>query len=283
MIKDYFHRNRPIYSLEVFPPKKDTDVSVIYDALDEFKTLHPSFISVTYGAGGNTAENTFAIASYIQNQCGIEALTHLTCAAIPDKLFLTNFLTNLYRNGIHNILALRGDKPQWMSDEQFAARYYDHASDLITDVREKFEFGVAAACYPEVHQEAASLSEDIANLKIKVDSGVDFLITQLFYDNETFFRFLEKVREAGIRVPVLPGIMPITTIGQVKNIVGLSGTKIPGKLTEILEKYKESPADLKKAGLEYSKRQMEELLSHGVDGIHLYSMNKVEIARAVYE
>ncbi len=283
MIKDYFHRNRPIYSLEVFPPKKDTDVSVIYDALDEFKTLHPSFISVTYGAGGNTAENTFAIASYIQNQCGIEALTHLTCAAIPDKLFLTNFLTNLYRNGIHNILALRGDKPQWMSDEQFAARYYDHASDLITDVREKFEFGVAAACYPEVHQEAASLSEDIANLKIKVDSGVDFLITQLFYDNETFFRFLEKVREAGIRVPVLPGIMPITTIGQVKNIVGLSGTKIPGKLTEILEKYKESPADLKKAGLEYSKRQMEELLSHGVDGIHLYSMNKVEIARAIYE
>lgn len=283
MIKDYFHRNRPIYSLEVFPPKKDTDVSVIYDALDEFKALHPSFISVTYGAGGNTAENTFAIASYIQNQCGIEALTHLTCAAIPDKLFLTNFLTNLYRNGIHNILALRGDKPQWMSDEQFAARYYAHASDLITDVKEKFEFGVAAACYPEVHQEAASLSEDIANLKIKVDSGVDFLITQLFYDNETFFRFLEKVREAGIRVPVLPGIMPITTIGQVKNIVGLSGTKIPGKLAEILEKYRESPADLKKAGLEYSRRQMEDLLAHGVDGIHLYSMNKVEIARAIYE
>lgn len=283
MIKDLFHKNRPTYSLEVFPPKKDTDVSVIYDALDEFKALHPSFISVTYGAGGNTAENTFAIASYIQNQCGIEALTHLTCAAIPDKLFLTNFLTNLYRNGIHNLLALRGDQPLWMSDEQFAARYYEHASDLVKDVREAYPFSVAGACYPEVHQEAAGLDEDIANLKIKVEEGVDFLITQLFYDNETFYHFLDKVRGVGIEVPVLPGLMPITSFGQVKNIVGLSGTKIPKELAEAIEKYKDNPADLKKAGLAYTKKQMEDLLSHGVDGIHLYSMNKVEIAKAIYE
>ena len=254
MIKDLFHTNRPTYSLEVFPPKKDADVSVIYDALDEFKTLHPSFISVTYGAGGNTAENTFAIASYIQNQCGIEALTHLTCAAIPDRLFLKNFLTN-----------------------------YDHASDLVTDVKEMFDFSVAGACYPEVHQEAASLSEDIANLKIKVDKGVDFLITQLFYDNETFFRFLDEARNAGITVPILPGLMPITSAGQVKNIIGMSGTKIPKELADAIEKYKDNPADLKKAGLDYSKRQMENLLAHGVDGIHLYSMNKVEIAKAIYE
>ena len=282
MIKDLFHTNRPTYSLEVFPPKKDADVSVIYDALDEFKTLHPSFISVTYGAGGNTAENTFAIASYIQNQCGIEALTHLTCAAIPDRLFLKNFLTNLYRNGIHNLLALRGDKPQWMSDEQFDARFYDHASDLVTDVKEMFDFSVAGACYPEVHQEAASLSEDIANLKIKVDKGVDFLITQLFYDNETFFRFLDEARNAGITVPILPGLMPITSAGQVKNIIGMSGTSniwTRGVYYEgLMALY-----DLKKAGLDYSKRQMENLLAHGVDGIHLYSMNKVEIARAIYE
>lgn len=283
MIKDLFHKNRPTYSLEVFPPKKDTDVSVIYNALDEFKTLHPSFISVTYGAGGNTAENTFAIATYIQNQCKIEALTHLTCAAIPDKLFLTNFLTNLYRNGIHNLLALRGDQPLWMSDEQFDARYYEHASDLIEDVKEAYPFSVAGACYPEVHQEAANLDEDIANLKIKVDKGVDFLITQLFYDNEIFYRFLDKVREAGIEVPVLPGLMPITSAGQVKNIVGLSGTKIPKELADVIEKYKDNPTDLKKAGLAYTKKQMEELLNHGVDGIHLYSMNKVEIARAIYE
>ncbi len=283
MIKDYFHKKRPIYSLEVFPPKKDTDVSVIYDALDEFKTLHPTFISVTYGAGGNTAENTFAIAAYIQNQCGIEALTHLTCAAIPNKLFLTNFLTNLYRNGIHNLLALRGDKPVWMDEKQFEARYYEHASDLIADIKESYDFSIAGACYPEVHQEAASLEEDIAHLKLKVDRGVDFLITQLFYDNEVFFHFLDKVRKAGIEAPVLPGLMPITSYGQIKNIVGMSGTKIPDEFAKTLERYKDKPEDLKKAGLDYSKRQMEDLLEHGVDGIHLYSMNKVEVARAIYE
>ena len=283
MIRDLFHTNRPTYSLEVFPPKKDADVKVIYDALDQFKALHPSFISVTYGAGGNTAENTFAIASYIQNQCGIEALTHLTCAAIPDRLFLDNFLTNLYRNGIHNLLPLRGDQPQWMSDEQFAARYYEYASDLIADVKEAYDFSIAAACYPEVHQEAADLKEDIAHLKIKVEKGVDFLITQLFYDNDTFFYFLEEVRKAGIEIPVLPGLMPVTSAGQLQNIVRMSGTKIPKDLSDRIEQYRDNPADLKKAGLDYTKNQMEALLAHGVDGIHLYSMNKVEIAKAVYE
>lgn len=283
MIKDLFHKNRPVYSLEVFPPKKDTDVSVIYDALDQFKELHPNFISVTYGAGGTTSENTFAIASYIQNQCGIEALTHLTCAAIPDKLFLTNFLTNLYRNGIRNILGLRGDQPRGMSDEQFAARYYKHASDLIQDIKTSFPFSVAGACYPEVHQEASSLEEDIANLKIKVDTGVDFLITQLFYDNDAFFRFVDRARKAGITVPILPGLMPVTSAGQVKNIIELSGTKVPDSLMSQIEAYKDSPEDLKKAGLEFTKKQMEQLLEHGVDGIHLYSMNKVEIAKYILE
>lgn len=283
MIKDLFHNNRPVYSLEVFPPRKDTDVSVIYDALDQFKELHPNFISVTYGAGGTTSENTFAIASYIQNQCGIEALTHLTCAAIPDKLFLTNFLTNLYRNGIRNILGLRGDQPRGMSDEQFAARYYNHASDLIQDIKTSFPFSVAGACYPEIHQEASSLEEDIANLKIKVDTGVDFLITQLFYDNDTFFRFVDHARKAGITVPILPGLMPVTSAGQVKNIIELSGTKVPDSLMSQIETYKDSPEDLKKAGLEFTKKQMEQLLEHGVDGIHLYSMNKVEIAKFILE
>lgn len=281
MIKDLFHKNRPVYSLEVFPPKRDTDISVIYDALDKFKELHPNFISVTYGAGGTTSENTFAIASYIQNQCGIEALTHLTCAAIPDKLFLTNFLTNLYRNGIHNILGLRGDQPRNMSEEQFAARYYEHASDLIHDIKQEFPFSVAGACYPEVHQEAASLEEDITNLKIKVDSGVDFLITQLFYNNDTFFHFLDAARNSGIDIPVLPGLMPITSAGQIKNIISLSGAEIPKELQMQIDRYKDSPDDLKKAGLEFSKKQMEALLAHGVDGIHLYSMNKVEIAKFI--
>lgn len=283
MIRDHFHTNRPVYSLEVFPPKKETDVTVVYDALDQFKMLHPDFISVTYGAGGNTVENSFAIASYIQNQCGLEALAHLTCAAIPDKLFLTNFLTNLYRNGIRNLLPLRGDKPQWMSEEQFASRYYDHASDLIRDVRETYAFGIAGACYPEVHPEASGLKEDIANLKRKVETGVDFLITQLFYDNETFFHFLEEVRNAGIGVPVLAGLMPVTSAGQVENSIRMSGTKVPKELLELLDQYRDNPEDLKKAGIAYTKKQMEDLLRHGVNGIHLYSMNKVEVAREIYE
>lgn len=283
MIREHFHTNRPVYSLEVFPPKKDADVSVIYEALDQFKLLHPDFISVTYGAGGNTVENSFALASYIQNQCGVEALAHLTCAAIPDKLFLTNFLTNLYRNGIRNLLPLRGDKPQWMSDRQFASRYYAHASDMIADVKDTYEFGIAGACYPEVHQEAASLQEDIKYLKVKVDSGVDFLITQLFYNNEIFYQFLENVRKVGIDVPILAGLMPVTSAGQVKNIVEMSGTKIPKELADAIEKYGDNPDDMKKAGIEFTKKQMEALLQHGVNGIHLYTMNKIETAKAIYE
>ena len=283
MIKERFHTNRPTYSIEVFPPKKDTDVSVIYDALDEFRFLQPDFISVTYGAGGSTVENTFAIANYIQNQCRIEALCHLTCAAIPDPLFLKNFLTNLYRNGVHNLLALRGDQPVGMSEEEFASRYYAHASDLVHDVREAYDFCVAGACYPEVHPEAVSAEEDIRNLKIKVDEGVDFLTTQLFYDNEVFFRFMERVRAAGITVPVLAGLMPVTSYRQIDNIVRLSGTQIPEGFRSELERFRDSDEDIKKCSIEFIRRQMEELLSHGVNGIHLYSMNKVEIAKAIFD
>lgn len=283
MIKERFHTKRPTYSIEVFPPKKETDVSVIYDALDEFKYLQPDFISVTYGAGGNTVENTFAIANYIQNQCKIEALCHLTCAAIPDELFLKNFLTNLYKNGVHNLLPLRGDQPIGMSDEEFAGRYYEHASDLVTDAKKSYDFCIAGACYPEVHPEAKSAEEDLRNLKTKVDSGVDFLTTQLFYDNEVFFKFLDSVRAAGIEIPVLAGLMPVTSYKQISNIIRLSGTRIPEGFMSDLEKYKDSDADVKKCSIEFIRKQMDELLAHGVNGIHLYSMNKVDIAKAIFD
>lgn len=283
MIKERFHTNRPTYSIEVFPPKKDTDVSVIYDALDEFRYLQPDFISVTYGAGGNTVENTFAIANYIRNQCRIEALCHLTCAAIPDPLFLKNFLTNLYKNGVHNLLPLRGDQPIGMSDEEFEGRYYKHASDLIHDVLANYDFCIAGACYPEVHPEAASADEDIRFLKLKVDQGVDFLTTQLFYDNEVFFRFLEKIRAAGIDVPILAGLMPVTSYRQIANIVRLSNTKLPKEFADDLERFKESDEDVSKCSTQFIKKQMEELLAHGVNGIHLYSMNKVEVAKAIFD
>ncbi|MBO4396177.1 MAG: methylenetetrahydrofolate reductase [NAD(P)H] [Eubacterium sp.] len=283
MIKDHFHTNRPTYSIEVFPPKKEADVSTIYEALDEFKFLQPDFISVTYGAGGTTVENTFAIANYIQNQCRIEALCHLTCAAIPNPLFLNNFLTNLYRNGIHNLLPLRGDQPQGMSREEFNARYYEHASDLVCDVKKAYDFCVAGACYPEVHPEAASAEEDIRNLKTKVDAGVDFLTTQLFYDNDVFYRFMERVRAVGIDVPVLAGLMPVTSYKQISNIIRLSGTKIPDAFMSDLERFRDSDADIKKVSIDFIRRQMSDLLAHGVSGIHLYSMNKVDIAKAIFD
>jgi len=283
MIKERFHTNRPTYSIEVFPPKKDTDVSVIYDALDEFKYLQPDFISVTYGAGGNTVENTFAIANYIQNQCRIEALCHLTCAAIPDPLFLKNFLTNIYKNGVKNLLPLRGDQPKGMSDEVFNSRYYKHASDLVREVKDSYDFCVAGACYPEVHPEAKSADEDLKNLKLKVEQGVDFLTTQLFYDNEIFFKFMERVRGAGISVPVLAGLMPVTSYRQIDNIIRLSGTAIPKAFMDDLEKYKDNDRDVKKCSIDFIKKQMEELLKHGVNGIHLYSMNKVDIAKSIFD
>ena len=283
MIKERFHTNRPTYSIEVFPPKKDTDIRVIYDALDEFKKLQPDFISVTYGSGGNTVGDTLAIASYIHNRCHIEALCHLTCASIHSELELKNFLTNLHRSGVKNILPLRGDKPVWMSQEEFENRYYEHASDLCKAIDKYYDFCMAGACYPECHQEAANLDEDIKNLKIKVESGVEFLTTQLFYDNEIFYNFFDKIRKEGIDIPVLAGLMPVTSYKQIENIKKLSGTHIPDDFMKELEKYKESNEDIKKVSIEYIKKQMEDLLSHGVSGIHLYSMNKVDIAKSIFD
>ncbi|MCR4604444.1 MAG: methylenetetrahydrofolate reductase [NAD(P)H] [Eubacterium sp.] len=283
MIKEHFHSRRPTYSIEVFPPKPETDISVIYDTLDEVRSLQPDFISVTYGAGGSTSQNTFAIANYIQNQCHIEALCHLTCIAMKDELYLKNFLTSLYRGGVKNILALRGDKPVDMSEEKFNSRFYQHASDLVTDIKKNYDFCIGGACYPEVHPEAADRKEDIKNLKIKVDRGVDFVTTQLFYDNEVFYRFLEDVRKEGIEVPVLAGLMPVTSYKQIDRIVSLSGTKLEKGFASDLEKYKDSDEDIKKLSIEYTRKQMEELLKHGVNGIHLYSMNKAEIAKAIFD
>lgn len=282
MIKDLFQSQKPIFSIEVFPPKKTSDIESIYRSLDEFKTLHPSFISVTYGAGGSTSRSTVDIASYIKKDCGIEALAHLTCASLSSEDALMQFIDNLKQGDVQNILALRGDQPRDLTEEQFARRHYQYASDLVCAINKCHEFSIAGACYPEKHPESRTLSEDISNLKVKVEQGVDFLITQLFYDNLNYYRYLDQIRTAGIDVPVSAGLMPITAISQVKNIIALSGTKLPNDLSALIDKYKEIPEDLKKAGLDYTKKQMDDLLAHGVDGIHLYSMNKIDIARTVF-
>lgn len=279
MISDIFKEKRTIYSLEVFPPKKTDDVQLVYDAIDEMKSCNPDFISVTYGAGGGTSKETIAIASYIKNKCKIESLAHLTCVALTEEALL-GYIDAMKSNGLENILALRGDKPRDISQEQFDSRYYKHASDLALAIGK--DFFIAGACYPEKHPDAVSIEEDINNLKKKIDAGVSMLTSQMFFDNEKFYRFTEMLEKAGINVPVLAGIMPITTANQVKTMVELSSASTPDELLKRIDKYRDNPDDLKKAGVEYAIMQKLDLVRHGVKGVHLYAMNKPDIAKTFF-
>lgn len=285
MIKNlYRERNKeqgkPVFSLEVFPPKETTDISTIYSTLDKMKELHPDFISVTYGANGSTSKRTVEIASYIQNNCGVEALAHLTCAAL-DEPTLLNYLDRLKAANVKNVLALRGDKPQDMTAEEFDNRTFRYAKNLIEAFPKHPLGSIGAACYPEVHPESKDQASDIAFLKEKAEAGADFMITQLFFDNYIFYDFMEKVEKAGIKIPVSAGIMPITSISQIQRIVSLSGSQVPASLSHILAKYQNSPEDMKKAGLEFAAIQIDGLIKNNVHGIHLYTMNKFETAESI--
>lgn len=282
MINQIYQDNKTVFSLEVFPPKRDNDLSFLYPTLDGLKELNPDFISVTYGAGGSTSKKTVAIASYIQNQCGIEALAHLTCATLTKPL-LIELLEELRTNQIHNILALRGDRPLDMSDEAFLNKTFTYASDMIAQIKDFAPFCVAGACYPEKHTEAATLKDDLEHLSYKVSQGADFLITQLFFDNDVFYQFEEQVRKMGITVPISAGIMPITSAKQIETTISLSGAKIPAKLSAILDKYGSCPDDMKKAGLDYATSQILDLLDHQVNGIHLYTMNKLDTSQIIFK
>ncbi len=270
------------FSCEVFPPKRNEDMYEIYKTLDEIKLLKPDFISVTYGAGGSNSKKTATIAAYIQNICEVEALAHMTAVGM-DKHSLHELLFELKKKGIHNVLALRGDKPRTMTDEEFEQRYYRYASDLIPEIRQESDMFVAGACYPEIHPESASREEDIKFLKNKVDLGVDCLITQMFFDNSVFYKFMDEIRAAGINVPVHAGIMPITAANQLGTSVSLSGSSVPPSLSNIIAKYGSNPDDMKKAGIEYAVSQINDLKQNGVDGIHIYTMNKADITMAIYE
>lgn len=279
MISDILKEKELICSLEVFPPKKTDDVQLVYDAIDEMKGCKPDFISVTYGAGGGTSKETLAIASYIKNNCHIESLAHLTCVTLTREK-LAEYTGIMKENGLRNILVLRGDKPRDISQEQFDSRYYKHASDLAEDIEDGFF--IAGACYPEKHPDAVSLEEDIENLKKKIDAGVSMLTSQMFFDNEKFYRFTDMVEKAGINVPVLAGIMPITTANQIKTMIELSSAEAPDELLKRIEKYRDNPADLKKAGVEYAVMQKLDLIKHGVRGVHLYAMNKPDIVKTFF-
>lgn len=277
MIKDIFSKGKTVYSFEVFPPKKDEDIYDIYKTLDTLKTLHPDFISVTYGAGGSNSKKTASIAAYIKNICEIEPIAHLTAVAM-DEPFLIQFLKELKEKGVSNVLALRGDRPRDMSDQDYANRVFLHAEDIIKIIHANSEVCVAAACYPEIHPESLNRESDLRYLKQKIDTGVNFLITQMFFDNHKFYEFRDLAGTQGIQVPISAGIMPITSAKQLGTSVSLSGTSVPQTLSSLVAKYADNPADLRKAGIEYAVRQIEDLEANGVDGIHIYTMNKAATA-----
>lgn len=262
-------------SFEVFPPKKEEEFDNIFDFLKEAAKLHPDFISCTYGAGGSRAGKTIEIASYIQKELQIDAIAHITCVGFT-RADLEKNCEALKAAGVNHVLALRGDRPQHMTDEQFNNREFFYATDLVRHLKEHTSLQISGACYPEKHFEAPSLEEDLKHLKEKVDAGVTSLVTQMFFDNACFYRFMELVRARGITVPVHAGIMPITTAKQLGTTVSLSGSSVPKELADLIATYGENKEDMRKAGIDYAVRQILDLKEHGVDGIHIYSMNKLK-------
>lgn len=276
-IASLYGKGRAVFSFEVFPPKKTHSIETIYTTLEQLQHLRPDFISVTYGAGGNVADTkTREIAATIKHQYGIPAMAHLTCVNCTREeadLILQDFAAA----GIDNILALRGDRnPDLPPKTDFT-----YAADLVSYIRERGDFGISAACYPEGHPESDNIVEDILHLKEKVDRGVDTLITQLFFDNNLFYSFLERARIAGIKVPISAGIMPVTNKKQIERMVTLCGASLPPKFTKMMQRYESKPEALADAGIAYAIDQIIDLLSNGVDGIHLYTMNNPTVAKKV--
>lgn len=281
MIKDMFEHKRSI-SFEVFPPKKDGEFEKAFEVLDRMALLKPDFISVTYGAGGSRSGKTVEIASYIQNKLGIDAIAHMTCVG-NKKEQLLQVSEDLKKNNVNHILALRGDRPRDMSDEQFESRDFAHADDMMRFLKEHTDLHMAGACYPEKHFESFSMESDLNHLKGKQDAGAEFFISQLFFDNDFYYSFLEKAGKKGITVPICAGIMPITTAKQIGTTVTLSGSAIPKALADIFAAYGENPDDMRKAGIDFAIRQIRDLQENGVSDIHIYTMNKPKMAAEIME
>lgn len=277
-IRDILKDEKPHISFEVFPPKTDAGYESVLAATERIAALKPSFISVTYGAGGGTSKNTVNIVSHIQNDLEVTSLAHLTCAS-STKDEVHQVIDQLKEKGIENILGLRGDIPK---DTQFPfPNQYKYAYELIQDIKSRGDFCIGAACYPEGHVEAAHKKDDIMNLKNKVECGVDFLTTQMFFDNNILYNFLYRIREKGITVPVLPGIMPVTNSKQMKRICDLSGTALPERFRAVVDCFGDNPKAMQQAGIAYATDQIIDLIANGIHHIHIYSMNKPEVAEAI--
>jgi len=265
-------KQRPVVSLEVFPPKPDMPLEVIDDTLHKLCSLSPAFVSVTYGAGGSRAADTAKTAGRIPLLCGCPALGHITCVC-ASHASVQETLQSFADQGIEAVLALRGDVPKDMNPDT-AFSDFAYASDLVKRIREKTQFAVGAACYPEGHYQSPSLKADIENLKYKVDCGVDFLITQLFFDNAAFFAFLEKARRYGIEVPIHAGVMPVLNAQQILRMTTLCGSSIPASLSRLFALYADDAESFAKAGMDFCCAQIEDLKKSGVEGFHIYTMNR---------
>lgn len=276
-LMEKFRSKQLVVSFEVFPPKNDAAYAPVEAAVDALASFSPDFISVTYGAGGGTSVNTPKIAAHIENDLHIPAMAHLTCAS-SDKQTVHNVLQDLKTRGVRNVLALRGDLPEDFVPDN---NHYRYASELVKAVREFGGFTVGAACYPEGHVEAASPEQDLENLKRKVDCGVDFLVTQMFFDNSVLYSFLYRALKKGIDIPVCAGIMPVMNPKQIARSCKLSGTTLPARLKTVVDKFADDPKAMQQAGIAYATEQIIELVANGVSGIHIYTMNRPEVAGAI--
>ncbi|MDA0263378.1 MAG: methylenetetrahydrofolate reductase [NAD(P)H] [Chloroflexi bacterium] len=271
-IKEILAKTRPV-SFEFFPPRSADGIPDVLEAISELAIYSPDFVSVTYGAGGSTQAFTEEITLQAKNDLGVEVMAHLTCVG-QNQEELDRVLARLEAAGVENIIALRGDPPRGSTEFVAVEGGFRHASDLLKHVKSNYEFGVAAACYPEGHTESVDLTADLEYVKKKVDLGADFLVTQLFYDNQYYFDFVDRARAAGIQVPIVPGVLPVLNSAQVRRFTSLSGSNIPPQLDVLLDKYADNENSARDMGVEYATEQVRGLWDAGVPGVHFYVLNR---------
>ena len=280
-LTDILNKDTPHLSFEVFPPKTTTAFESVKSATEEIAKLKPSFMSVTYGAGGGTSQYTLDIAKNIKELYGVPTVAHLTCVSSTRET-VKDMIARIKDADIQNVMALRGDIPADRISEDRSGWDYHHAIDLVRELRESgADFCIGGACYPEIHPESTDQKEDLKRLKEKVDAGCDFLTTQMFFDNNLLYNFLYKIREAGITVPVIPGIMPITNANQVARSIKLSGSFMPQRFKSLVDKFGSDPEAMKQAGIAYATDQIIDLYANGITNVHVYSMNKPEVAEKI--
>ena len=280
-LTELFKNDKLSLSFEVFPPKTDTAFESVKHATEEIAKLRPSFMSVTYGAGGGTSKYTLNIAKNIKANYGVPTLAHLTCVSSTRET-VRQRIEDMKSAGIKNVMALRGDIPAGLENADRSHWDYKHAIELVRELKESgADFCIGGACYPEIHPESANQKEDIKYLKEKVEAGCEFLTTQMFFDNNLLYNFLYKIREAGITVPIIPGIMPITNGNQVDRAIKLSGSFMPQRFKSLVDKFGTTPAAMKQAGIAYATDQIIDLFANGITNVHVYSMNKPDVAEAI--